>query len=364
MSRPDAVFVSYRLGGTDGVSIEARKWEWALGALGFTTRRVAGELEDGLRPDDTWLGFLAIDPVRGADPQPDALSAALAGASLVVVENVCSLPINRSAAEITTEVLAGHPGRVVFHHHDLPWERPQFLDVHDLPPRRADSLHVTISEQARHELADRGLDAVTIRNAFELDPEPGDRDATRRAVGFDPDDLILLQPTRAIPRKNVPAGLWLAEELSGRFASDGRRIRYWLTGPAEDGYQPALDALLARTRVPVTTGRAPRPADAYAAADLVVFPSTWEGFGNPLIETVAAGRPLAVGHYPVLDEIVAETGLELLAVDDPDTVAAAIRSPDPGVLERNRERVRGRFDLRGLPGRLEAAFARVGWDRW
>jgi glycosyltransferase involved in cell wall biosynthesis len=252
----------------------------------------------------------------------------------------------------------------VFHHHDLPWERPQYLDVHDLPPVRADSLHVTISERARRELADRGLDAVTIRNAFELDPEPGDRDATRAALGFEPDDLVVLQPTRAIPRKNVPAGLGLAEELSTRFAHDRRGVRYWLTGPAEDGYQPELDALLARTRVPVTTGRASRPADAYAAADLVVFPSTWEGFGNPVVETVAAGRPLAVGHYPVLDEIVAETGLELLAVDDPDAVAAALRSPDPETLERNRERVRDGFDLHGLPGRLETAFARVGWDRW
>src|SRR5262245_54921127 len=122
MSRPDAVFVSYRLGGTDGVSIEARKWEWALGELGVESRRVAGELEGGLRPDDTWLAFLAIDPVEGAEPQPDALGAAIAGASLVVVENVCSLPINRVASRLTAEVLAAHTGRVVFHHHDLPWE--------------------------------------------------------------------------------------------------------------------------------------------------------------------------------------------------------------------------------------------------
>jgi len=37
-------FVSYRLGGTDGVSIESAKWMRALGTLGFTSRRVAGEL--------------------------------------------------------------------------------------------------------------------------------------------------------------------------------------------------------------------------------------------------------------------------------------------------------------------------------
>ncbi|HZP28236.1 MAG TPA: hypothetical protein VFC99_04745, partial [Acidimicrobiia bacterium] len=218
MSRPVAVFVSYRLGGTDGVSIEARKWEWALRELGFGTRRVAGELEDGVRPDDTWLAFLAIDPVEGAVVQADALAAALAGASLVVVENVCSLPLNPVATHVTTDVLADHDGRVVFHHHDLPWERPRFADVDDLPPRRPDSLHVTINEGARRALLERGFDAYTVRNAFDLDPEPGDRDATRALLGFAPGDLVVLQPTRAIPRKNVGAGLGLAEKLAERFA--------------------------------------------------------------------------------------------------------------------------------------------------
>ncbi len=362
MSPPVAVFVSYRLGGTDGVSIEARKWEWAFRELGFATRRVAGEFEDGLRPDDVWLAFLAIDPVAGALPQPDALGAAVAGASVVVVENVCSLPVNLEAARLTAGVLAGHDGRVLFHHHDLPWERPQFAAVEDLPPVRPNSLHVTINETARLSLAARGIPAHTIRNSFDLDPLPGDRDATRHALGFAPDDLVVLQPTRAIPRKNVGAGIRLAEELAPRFTD--RPVRYWLTGPAEDGYQPELDALLAAARVPVTTGRAPRPADGYAAADVVAFPSTWEGFGNPVIETIAARRLLAVGHYPVLDELVATIGIDLLAVDDPDAVAAAVRAPDIAVFERNLARVRPGFALAGLPDRLRGAFAAVRWDRW
>ena len=42
MTAPEAVVVSYRLGGADGVAVEAAKWEWALRELGFTVRRVAG----------------------------------------------------------------------------------------------------------------------------------------------------------------------------------------------------------------------------------------------------------------------------------------------------------------------------------
>jgi glycosyltransferase involved in cell wall biosynthesis len=361
MTRPVAAFVSYRLGGTDGVSVEARKWEWALGELGFATRRIAGELE-GFRPDDVWLPFLAIDPVAGATPQPDALDAAIAGADLVVVANLCSLPLNLAAARLAANVLADHEGRVLFHHHDLAWERARFADVDELPPDRPNSLHVTINDRARRALAARGITAHTVRNAFDLDPEPGDREATRTSFGFGTDELVVLQPTRAIPRKNIGAGLRLAEALAAR--PGGRPVRYWLTGPAEDGYQHELDRLLAGARVPVAVGRADRPADAYAAADLVVFPSTWEGFGNPVIETVAARRLLAVGHYPVLDEIVEATGIELLSVDDPDSVAAAVRAPDPAGFDRNLERVRADFSLSGLPDRLRAAFSAVRWDRW
>ena len=98
MGSPEAIFVSYRLGGADGVGVEAAKWEWALRELGFTTRRVAGEFDGSLRPDDAWLAFLAIDPVPGSTPDPGALAAAIAGADLVVVENLCSLPLNEQAA--------------------------------------------------------------------------------------------------------------------------------------------------------------------------------------------------------------------------------------------------------------------------
>ena len=361
MTRPVAAFVSYRLGGTDGVSVEARKWEWALGELGFATRRIAGELE-GFRPDDVWLPFLAIDPVAGATPQPDASDAAIAGADLVVVANLCSLPLNLDAARLAANVLADHEGRVPFHHHDLAWERARFADVDDLPPDRPNSLHVTINDRARRVLAARGITAHTVRNAFDLDPEPGDREATRTSFGFGTDELVVLQPTRAIPRKNIGAGLRLAEALATR--TGGRPVRYWLTGPAEDGYQPELDRLLAGARVPVAVGRADRPADAYAAADLVVFPSTWEGFGNPVIETVAARAPPRRRALPRARRDRRGDRYRVAVRRRPRRGRGRRAPADPAGFDRNLERVRADFSLSGLPDRLRAAFSAVRWDRW
>lgn len=361
MGMPSAVLLSFRLGGVDGVSVEARKWEWALREVGFSTRRIAGELMDGLRPDDTWLPFLAIDPAEGARAEPDALAASLAGADLVVVENLCSLPLNPTASSIAADVLGAHAGRVVFHHHDLPWERLHLAHLTDLPPQRPESLHVTINELARRELAARGIEAWLIRNAFDLHPPDGDRAAMRAAFEFAPDDIVALQPTRAIPRKEVERGIRFAEALREHFPD--RNVRYWLTGPAEDGFDDELNRLVTSAAVPVTQGRAPRAEDAYAAADLVVFPSSWEGFGNPVIEATVAETPVAAGHYPVLAELV-QLGLRVLSVDDPAAVAAFLRSPDPTVADANRACLRAHFDLADLPSRLADAFTAVGWDRW
>jgi hypothetical protein len=181
---PVAIQLSYRLGGSDGVGVEARKWEWALGELGFEVRRVAGELDDGRRDDDIELPFLAIAPDDDAVSQPDALAAALRGADLVVVENLCSLPINPVAASLAATVLHDHDGRVVFHHHDLPWQRAGLPTPKNIPPRRPNSLHVTINDHSRVQLENRGFDAITLRNAFDLEPVLGDRDSTREAFGF------------------------------------------------------------------------------------------------------------------------------------------------------------------------------------
>jgi mannosylglucosylglycerate synthase len=355
----EAVLVSYRLGGTDGVSVEAGKWEWALHVLGFTTHRIAGHICDTPHPDDVVLPGIAIDaPAGAADSRP--LATALAGADLVVAENICSLPINVHASAAASDALACHRGRVAFHHHDLPWQRAELASVRGFPPDLPGALHVVVNDRSRAELAARGLTAHTIRNTFDFDAPPGDRDPARAELGIDDDDVLVLQPTRAIPRKNVPGGVRFAEALAG-FVPE-RPVVYWLTGPAEDGYDRALARIMATTPLRVVHGRSARPADAYAAADVVVFPSTWEGFGNPVIESVVARRPLAVHRYPVLDEILA--GLRVFSVEDPAAVAGWLQTPDLDLLDANREVARRDFSLADLPARLENAFASNGWTSW
>jgi mannosylglucosylglycerate synthase len=355
-----AVVLAYRLGDADGVSVEAAKWEWALEQLGFSVRRVAGAIADDRRQDDEVVPGLVIEPPAATRADATQLRAALDGADLVVVENLCSLPLNVDAASVAADVVRAHPGRVVFHHHDLPWQRAHLAHIEGFPPEVPDALHVTINDRSRDEMAARGFSARTIRNTFDFDLPLGDRAETRARHGFDPDDHVLVQPTRAIPRKNVPGGLRYAAEVARHTE---RPLRYWLTGPAEDGYGPELERVLAEARVPVTRGRAASPAALYAAADAVVLPSDWEGFGNPVVEAAWARRPLAVADYPVLHEIVG-LGLLTFPLDDPAALAAFLDAPDRDALEASLVAARRHFSLADLPGRLGTAFAEHGWTDW
>ena len=91
------------------------------------------------------------------------------------------------------------------------------------------------------------ITATTVYNTFDPDPAPGDRRGTRDELGVGEATALLLQPTCALPRKNVEGALALAEAVDGT---------YWLLGLAEDGYGPELERLLAGARCPVVRGGA------------------------------------------------------------------------------------------------------------
>lgn len=345
MKLPGHVVVcSYRLGGTDGVAIEAAKWAAAFRALGCTVGTVAGAGNA-----DVVLPGLAAD--ASEPPSGPEIEDAFASADLVVVENLCSLPLNPRAGDAVAAALSGRPA--LLHHHDLASQRRTLAHLAP-PPDDPCWQHVCINQRSTVELRAHGYAATTCYNTFETEPVPGERAATRARVGVEPGERLVLQPTRAIPRKAVPVGLAVAEQLGAT---------YWLLGPSEDGYDDECDGVLAAARVPVVRGTGPtRPghaaADAYAACDAVVLPSTWEGFGNPSVESATHRRPLAIGPYPVAAEL-RRFGFAWFDARRPEALGEWLDDPDDSTIEHNAAVARRFFDVTDLPERLSRLVGRL-----
>ncbi len=360
---PTCAVLSFRLGLTDGVSIVADSWIASLQELGFDIVTVAGE-----GPVDVILPDLAIgrwpDGLAGVEG-PDAataeeidrvhaaVEAALADADLVVVENLGTIPMNLPAARAVARARAGRP--TIWHHHDPAWQRDRYPGLEELPVDDPAWRHVTINDLTRTELAERGIRSVTIRNGFDPRRLHGDRTAERTRLGFGPDELVIVHPVRAIERKGVPQALELARSLGAT---------YWLTGPAEEGYGEILDRHLAEATAGGVIVRRDPPAslgDLYAASDIVAFPSTWEGFGNPPVEAALARRPAAVGDYPVAREL-RSLGFRWFDPAEPTALADWLAHPDEELLEHNATVARTHLSPESVTAALRHLLDEAGWS--
>ena len=325
------------------MAVVAGDWQRAFAGLGHEVVTVAGSgTADRLVPGLGW-------PAGTHPPRPGDVAAAIADVDLVVVENLLSLPLNPAATRVVAAVLAGRPA--LLHHYDLPWQRDRFRHHTGWPPDDPAWRHVTLNELSRRQLAERGIRARVVPVGVDPDEAPGDRAGTRGLLGMAPDERIVLHPARAIPRKRVPVALALAEQLGAT---------YWLTGPAEEDYGGELQDVLGAARTRVVHRPAPTTmADAYAAADVVAFPSAWEGFGLPLLEAAVHRRPLAGGDFPVADELRAR-GFRWFSPADPDRLARFLERPDEGLHDHNAEIVRAHFSHAAVSPALAALLD--DWD--
>jgi glycosyltransferase involved in cell wall biosynthesis len=352
---PRAAFVSFRFGMTDGVSVVARTWMDAFEHLGFEVLTVTGE--PGSHHVVPGLAIDATDPDH--NELVAGIEAALADVDLVVVENLLTIPLNLPASRALAEVLRGRPA--LLHHHDPPWHRERFAHITELPAQDPAWRHVSINRLLREQLGERGIDSTVIYNAFANPGRTSEarrrelRTEVRRSIGIAPGARVVAHPVRAIERKNVPAAVRLAEALDAT---------YWLLGPAEEGYGPELERVLATASCPVVHEPWGDVEGIYAAADHITFPSTWEGFGNPPIEAALHRRTVSVGDYPVAHELRA-LGFEWFDPTDVDAIRAAIQDPTStavrSMLDHNEKVAGEHFSLGRMRTSLHRVLDEAGW---
>lgn len=170
--------------------------------------------------------------------------------------------------------------------------------------------------RGRYEVAPNGVDLTRFT--------PGSRAAARDMLGLGPEPLavcvgrlcrqkgqdILLAAWPAV-RRQVPAA------------------RLALVGAGPDG-----DALRSRAPDDVTfTGQVDDPRPWYAAADVVVLPSRWEGMALVPLEAQACGRAVVATDVTGVRESLPPGTAGLVAPGDVPGLAAAVaaRLADPGL---------------------------------
>jgi glycosyltransferase involved in cell wall biosynthesis len=353
--------VGARFAGLDGVSLESAKVAEALERGGHQVYWFAGELGPEFTPGIVFAPA-SFDSAENLELQrrafngddSDSVRAAIAETApmireafeefldiydveAVIVQNAWAIPMQLPLAVAVADVVEERGIPTVGHHHDFSWERPRFdscvapeiLDRY-LPPSGDHIAHVVINSIAAEELqARRGLASTAMPNVMDFESGRPSHDGGarfRELVGIEDADVVLLQPTRVVRRKGIELTIELASRLDGDLKvivshPDDLDSEYWdeLLALASD---LAVDLRL------VDVGRDRHAlASAYAAADLVCFPSLYEGYGNALVEALYYRGPVMVNRYPVYVSDIAPLGLDVVEMDGvitDDTVAAAI----------------------------------------
>ena len=357
-------FISTRFSGTDGVTLEASKWAHVLARNGHRCHWMAGKLDRDicrslLIPEahfqdesNNWintriLGRSIRKPriTRSIHALRSMLKAkihefiGLFDLDLIIAENVLSIPMHVPLGLALTEAVAETQIPTIAHHHDFYWERIRFSvnAVNDylrmaFPPNLPNIRHVVINSEAQEQLALRtGIASTIIPNVLDFENPPRiDKNAVqqfRDAIGLNPGDRIILQPTRVIQRKGIEHAIELVKELndqrnvlvvSHEAGDEGFEYAEWLRGYAcEHNVDFRLVDVKLADPLASSDGRRSRFSlwDVYPFADFITYPSLCEGFGNAFLEAVYFKKPILINRYTTFVRDIEPHGFDLAVMD-------------------------------------------------
>ena len=357
-------FVSTRFAGLDGVSLESAKWAQVLWDHGHVSHWYAGRLDRA--PDismcvpEAYFGHSECqwinDRIWGTHVRDPLVSQRIRemsaylketlyefvqrfDISVLVMQNAVTIPMNLPLGVALAEFVNETQIPAIAHHHDFFWERQRFMvnAVHDyldmaFPPRHPHLQHVVINAAAQEDLSwRRGVPSILIPNVldFENPPPPVDHYASdvRAEIGLAPDDVMILQPTRIVPRKGIEHAIKLVEMLgdpkyklviSHEAGDEGFEYHSILT---ELAHAAGVDIRFIATRIGEVRqldsegNKVYTLWDIYPHADLISYPSLYEGFGNAFLEALYFKVPVLINRYAIFARDIEPKGFRLPVMD-------------------------------------------------
>jgi glycosyltransferase involved in cell wall biosynthesis len=356
-------FISTRFSGLDGVSLETKKWTEILEDEGFECYYFAGELdcpegkaflvEEAHFKHPNILGI--YNECFGKDTRKSSVTRNIHETKkrlkneivnfvnkfeldLLIAENSLTIPLNIPLGIALTEYISETKIPTIAHHHDFYWERKRLLvnAVEEylrmaFPPVLPSVNHVVINSYADSELSLRtGISSTIIPNVLDFGdpPSPPDEYAAdvRESFGVKENELLVLQPTRVVPRKGIEHAI----ELTRRLGMAAKLVISHASGDEGFEYERRLrdyskmlgvNTLFISKRIGesrATSGKGEKIYtiwDIYPHADLVTYPSTYEGFGNAFLEAIYYHKPIVVNKYTIYVLDIEPKGFDVIALD-------------------------------------------------
>ncbi|GAB4363300.1 MAG: glycosyltransferase family 4 protein [Calditrichia bacterium] len=354
-------FISTRIAGTDGVSLEIDKWAQVLTRNGFECFYFAGELDRDAKRcyfvEDAHFEHPAIQEISGqlfgvtvrsreVSEKIQTIKEKLKNhlyrfweqfsLDLIIPENSLTIPMNIPLGLALTEFIAETGIPTIAHHHDFYWERDRFLInacqdyLNQAFPAELPSMqHVVINSLAAQQLSHRlGISNTLIPNVYDFahEPPPSRVDARKlkKEIGLKEDDLLILQPTRVVPRKWIERSIEIVHSL--KLQNPALVISHKSGDEGDDYYNRVSDyarnmnvkllfigELISNTK----GGKKARYniGDIYQCADLVTYPSGYEGFGNAFLETIYYKKPIVVNRYSIYIADIEPKNFQVITID-------------------------------------------------
>jgi len=257
----------FRVGETDGVSLEMEKWKLMLEELGHKVWYIAGsgDIEDVIYikelhyqnpTNDLLVNHIykrlpdqySEDEIRNIlDAYTQDIYKSLVEViqkyeiDLLIPNNVLSLGWNIAAGKATSQAIEATGIKAIAHHHDFHWERelysnPRYTWVTDIletyfPPVFDKLRHVVINNIAQKALKDKkNLESLIVPNVFDYEQNwmvTDDYNKTIRLdLGLDEQDIIILQATRIVARKGIELTIRAIKHMSEQLKSMEDQVLY------------------------------------------------------------------------------------------------------------------------------------------
>jgi len=357
-------FISTRFAGTDGVTLESAKWAQVLWDDKNISYWYAGLLDRHQdismcvpeaffgHPQNVWIneriwGIQARSPLvsERIRAMTDYLKKTLYEfvdrfkIDIIVPQNALTIPMHLPLGIALTEFINETNIPTIAHHHDFYWERTRFSvncvrDYLDMafPCTGSNVRHVAINQAAQEQLSLRkGVSSMLIPNVFDFDnplPETDDYSKdVREEIGLEKDDIFILQPTRIVPRKGIELAIKLVGLLnnpkcklviSHEAGDEGFEYQHMLQELANEEHVELrfISDRVSEVRQLNQDGQKTYTLwDLYPHADLVTYPSIYEGFGNALLEAFYFRVPVVVNRYSIFIQDIEPKGFQVPVMD-------------------------------------------------